>query len=105
MKDYNLIGGYQKFKNELEQDVMVKWSLQKKYNEEQLDDILHRYYHLFKEIDPLATDDEIPKSLDFMHKEALYELPKLLSFYNIKEYMDLLIPIDVSNGISRVQFV
>ena len=30
---------------------------------------------------------EIPKSFDFMHKEALCELPKLLSFYNIKEYI------------------
>ena len=39
-----------KFKNELEQDVMVKWSLQKKYNtENQQDDILNRYYHLFRE--------------------------------------------------------
>ena len=39
-----------KFKNELEQDVMVKWSLQKKYNQEnQQVDILNRYYHLFRE--------------------------------------------------------
>lgn len=39
-----------KFNNELKQDVMVKWPLQKKYNQEdKQDDILYRYYHLFRE--------------------------------------------------------
>ena len=37
-----------KFKNELSQDVMVKWTLNKKYNDNEKDKIYHRYYHLFK---------------------------------------------------------
>lgn len=37
-----------KFKLEKTQDVFVKWNLQKKYNDEKKEDILYRYYHLFK---------------------------------------------------------
>ena len=36
-----------KFKNEKEQDVLVKWNLQKKYNNNEEDIVLERYYHLF----------------------------------------------------------
>ena len=38
-----------KFKSEKKQDVFVKWNLQKKYNIENKEEILHRYYHLFTE--------------------------------------------------------
>ena len=38
-----------KFKNEILQDVNVKWLLQKKYSEKkENDEIFYRYYHLFK---------------------------------------------------------
>ena len=38
-----------RFENEKTQDVDVKWMLQKKYSEKQdKDEILYRYYHLFK---------------------------------------------------------
>lgn len=37
-----------KFKNEISQDVFVKWNLQKKYNDLNQDQTFYRYYHLFK---------------------------------------------------------
>ena len=38
----------EKFKNETSQDVKVRWMLQKKYNTDNKDEVLYRYYHLFK---------------------------------------------------------
>lgn len=37
-----------KFKNELSQDINVKWNLQKKYTDSDENKIYNRYYHLFK---------------------------------------------------------
>lgn len=36
-----------KFKNEISQDVFVKWNLQKKYSDLNHDQTFYRYYHLF----------------------------------------------------------
>ena len=47
-----------KFKNENNQDVMVRWILQKKFNNNISDDIYYRFYHLFKknELDELILN-------------------------------------------------
>lgn len=37
-----------KFKNEISQDVFIKWNLQKKYSDLNKDETFYRYYHLFK---------------------------------------------------------
>ena len=50
-----------RFENEKEQDVEVKWVLQKKYNKNSMnDEVYFRYYHLFKEneLEELISNEE-----------------------------------------------